>query len=277
VIDVFDNNKNQFLIKTNKQIHLLDLNGNTVGGFPYQSEYALTSKISDFVWNGTKRFLVGNEKGEIIMLNSAGQELNIIQLGKEAIVSTPFALNIKGNLRVWGVNSDLQQLLGYLETPAKATRLGKTSALTSVKFNGKVISYFEKEGKVYSQMVNFNGTDGNVKLIDDGKLFSVNQDHFVIAKNNFLKVLNHKHEIIYSKQLPFNEMGSFNYLEEKSICTVFDYLQNKIHAYQKTGEELEGYPKEGRNQSFSAYNKYDGTLYTYTIISKSIICFKSKL
>jgi hypothetical protein len=277
VIDVFDNNKHQFLIKTNKQIHLLDLNGNTVGGFPYQSEYALTSKISDFVWNGTKRFLVGNEKGEIIMLNSAGQELNIIQLGKEAIVSTPFALNIKGNLRVWGVNSDLQQLLGYLETPAKATRLGKTSALTSVKFNGKVISYFEKEGKVYSQMVNFNGTDGNVKLIDDGKLFSVNQDHFVIAKNNFLKVLNHKHEIIYSKQLPFNEMGSFNYLEEKSICTVFDYLQNKIHAYQKTGEELEGYPKEGRNQSFSAYNKYDGTLYTYTIISKSIICFKSKL
>lgn len=277
VIDVFDNNKLQFLFKTNKQVHLLDLNGNSVGGFPYQAEHALTSDISDFVWNGTKRFLIGNEQGEIIMLNSAGLELNIIQLGKDAIVSTPFALNIKGNLRAWGVNSEGQQLLGYLETPAKAKSVGKTSALAAVKHNGKVISYFEKDGKVYSQMLNSNGTEGKVKFVDDGKLFSVNKDHFVIAKNNAVKVLNHDNKIIFSKQLPFNEMGSFNYIEEKSIATVLDYLQNKIHAYQKTGEELEGYPKEGRNQSFSSYNKYDKTLYTYTIISKSIICFKSKL
>ncbi|RYM36038.1 hypothetical protein ERX46_03315 [Brumimicrobium glaciale] len=277
VIDVFDNNKHQFLIITNKQIHLLDLNGNTVGGFPYQSEYALTSNISDFVWNGTKRFLIGNEKGEIIMLNSAGQELNIIQLGKEAIVSTPYGLNIRGNLRVWAINSEFQQILGYLETPAKASLIGNTSAQYSIKHNGKIISYFEKDGKVYSQLLKSSGTNDNVKMLDDGKLFSVNADHIVIAQNNSFKVLNHNHDIIFSKQLPFNEIGSFNYIEEKSICTVLDYLQNKIHAYQKTGEELEGYPKEGRNQSFSAYNKYDKTLYTYTIISKSIICFKTKL
>lgn len=277
IIDVFDNNKLQFLFRTNKQIHLIDLNGNTVGGFPFRSEHPITSDISDFVWNNTKRFLFGNEKGEIIMLNNSGQELNVIQLGKEAIVSTPFALNIRGNLRVWAVNSDLQQILGYLETPAKSSRLGKTSAQFSIKHDGTVISYFEKDGKVYSQTLKSNGTSGNVKLIDEGKLFSVNAEQLIIANTNNYKVMNHDHKIIYSKQFPFNEVGSFNYIEEKSIVTVLDYLQNKIHAYQKTGEELVGYPKEGRNQSFSAYNKYDNTLYTYTIISKSIICFKSKL
>lgn len=277
VIDVFDNNKLQFLFKTNKQIHLIDLNGNTVGGFPFQSDHAITSDISDFVWNGTKRFLFGNEKGEIVMLNSAGQELNVIQLGKEAIMSTPFALNIRGNLRVWAVNSELQQILGYLETPAKASKLGKTSAQFSIKHDGTVISYFEKDDKVYSQTLKSNGTSGDVKLVDDGKLFAVNSEQVVISKNNLFKVMNHNHTIVYSKQFPFNEVGSFNYIKEKSIVTALDYLQNKIHAYQKTGEELEGYPKEGRNQSFSAYNKYDMTLYTYTIISKSIICFKSKL
>lgn len=277
VIDVFDNNKLQFLFKTNKQIHLIDLNGNTVGGFPFQSDHAITSDISDFVWNGTKRFLFGNEKGEIVMLNSAGQELNVIQLGKEAIMSTPFALNIRGNLRVWAVNSELQQILGYLETPAKASKLGETSAQFSIKHDGTVISYFEKDDKVYSQTLKSNGTSGDVKLVDDGKLFAVNSEQVVISKNNLFKVMNHNHTIVYSKQFPFNEVGSFNYIKEKSIVTALDYLQNKIHAYQKTGEELEGYPKEGRNQSFSAYNKYDMTLYTYTIISKSIICFKSKL
>ncbi|PWH85437.1 hypothetical protein [Brumimicrobium oceani] len=277
VIDVFDNKKHQFLIRTDKQIHLLDLNGNTVGGFPYQSEHLLTSNISDFVWNGTKRFLIGNEKGEIIMLNSAGMELNIIQLGKEAIISTPYALNIRGNLRVWAVNSGLQELLGYLETPAKASVLGKTSAQHSIKHRGKVISYFEKEGKIYSQLLKSDGKNEDVKMLDEGKLFHVNDQHLVIASDNYFKVMNHNHDIIYSKQLPFNEVGSFIYIDEKSLVTVLDYLQNKIHAYDKTGEELEAYPKEGRNQSFTAYNKYDKTLYTYTIISKSIICFKSKI
>src|SRR5690554_7524028 len=97
VVDVFNNNKHQFLFRTKRQIHLIDLNGNDVGGFPYQSEHDSTTGISEFVWNGTKRFLIGNQQGEIIMLNSAGLELNIIQFGKEGIVSTPYALNIKGN------------------------------------------------------------------------------------------------------------------------------------------------------------------------------------
>ncbi|WP_107039351.1 hypothetical protein [Brumimicrobium mesophilum] len=277
VIDIFDNNKLQFLFRTEKQIHLLDLNGNSVGGFPFKTDHAITTGISEFVWNGTKRFLFGNTKGEIIMLNSSGQELNVIQLGNEAITSTPFALNIRGNLRVWALNSDAQQLLGYLETPAKASKLGKTSAQFSIKHDGTVISYFEKDRKVYSQTLKSNGTSGNVKFIDDGKLFSVNAERIVIAKNNNYKVLNHNHRIIFSKQFPFNEVSSFNYVGEKSIVTALDYMQNKIHAYQKTGVEIEGYPKEGRNQSFSAYNKYDKNLYTYTIISQSIICFKSKL
>ncbi|RFC54355.1 hypothetical protein [Brumimicrobium aurantiacum] len=277
VIDVFDNNKHQFIFKTNKQVHLIDLNGNTVGGFPYQSQHVLTSGFSDFVWNGTKRFLIGNEKGEIIMLNSAGQELNIIQLGSEAIISTPFALNIKGNLRVWGLNASLEQLLGYLETPAKAKRLGKTSGQTAIKHNGKVVSYFEKDGKIYSQKTKSNGTLEKVKLIEEGKIFDVNEQHLIISKGNYFKVLDHHHDIIYSKQLPFNEVGSFEFVESQSTTIVLDYLQNKIHAYNKTGDELKDYPKEGRNLSFSAYNKYDQTLYTYTIISQSIICFKSKL
>jgi len=277
VVDVFNNNKLQFLFRTNKQIHLIDLNGNAVGGFPYISEHELTTGMSEFVWNGTKRFLIGNQKGEIIMLNSAGQELNIIQVGKEAIISTPYALNIKGNLRVWAVNSDFQQYMGYLETPAKAKLIGKTSFENAIKHNGKVITYFEKEGKVYSQTSDDKGVEiKDVKFIENGQLFKVNENHFIISNNNDFKVFNHDNEIIYSKQLPFNEVGIFEYHSSNQISVVLDYLQNKIHAYNKTGEELEGYPKEGRSLTISHLNKNDKTLYTYTIISQSIICYKNK-
>ncbi|HLW30311.1 MAG TPA: hypothetical protein VKX29_05595 [Brumimicrobium sp.] len=277
VVDVFNNNKHQFLFRTKKQVHLIDLNGNTVGGFPYISDKELTTGISEFVWNGTKRFLIGNKKGEVIMLNSAGQELNIIQVGKESLTSIPYALNIKGNLRVWAVNTESQQYMGYLETPAKAQLIGKTNGENAIKHNGRVITYFEKDQNVYSQTSDNKATEiKDVQLLDKGQLFSVTQDYFIIADNNNFKVLNHDNKIIYNKQLPFNEVGEFTYHTSNQTSVVLDYLQNKIHAYDKTGEELESFPKEGRNLAISYFNKNDKTLYTYTVIAQSIICYKNK-
>lgn len=275
VIDLFGNEKHQFLFHTKDQIHLIDLNGKNVGNFPYRSEVALTSKSSNFEWNNTKRFLIGNEKGEIIMLNSSGQELNIIQSGKNAIISTPYALNVKGNLRAWAVNSDMQQFLGYLENPAKSTMMNRVDGTQSVKYNGKIITYFEKGGKVFMDEYNSkNDREGEVKLVETGRIRTVTDDFIIIAENNYLKVLNHSQKIIYTKHLPFNEVGDFIYLPEKKISIALDYLQNKIHAYSNTGEELNDFPKEGREIIAAHYNEQDKTLYIYTVISQSIICYK---
>ena len=274
VIDVFENNKHQFLFRTAKKVHLIDLNGNTVGGFPYQSDEELTSGISDFVWNGTRQFIVGTKKGELILMNSAGQELNIIQVSKNKLISTPYALNIKGNLRAWAIDSDKEQFLAYLETPAKPDRKGKTSAAISIKSKGQVSSYFTKEGTVYVQHPN----ETDVHLVDKGEIFKVTPQHLIISKENTYKVYNHEQEINFSLRLPFNEVSSFDLvmIKKKKYAIVMDYLQNKIHAYNTLGEELEGFPKEGRNHSTAYYNESDETLYIYTQISNSIICYKKK-
>lgn len=277
VIDLFDNDKHQFLFHTQNKIYLIDLNGNHVGSFPYESEHELTSGTSVFEWSNTKRLLTGNERGEIIMLNSSGQELNIIRTGNKPIISTPYALNVKGNLRAWSINSDFQQYLGYLESPATANQLSQTEVEKAIKFEGKVILYYEKEGKVYAQeFISRNNQLQEAVLIDNGELFKVTNDYIVIRENNYYKVLNHKHNIVFSKQLSFNEVGEFIYHPDKKNIVVFDYLQNKIHAYSNTGEEILGFPKEGRNSTTSYYNKKDRTLYTYTVISQSIICYKTK-
>lgn len=278
VIDLFENDKHQFLFHTKNQVYLIDLNGHKFGSFPYKSDEDLTSGISQFEWGGTKRFLVGNEKGEVIMLKNDGNELNIIQVGKEPIISTPYALNVKGNLRVWTLNNEMQGFLGYLERPAKASLLNKIEQKSSIKYKGNVLSYFEKEGKVY--VLEFDSkTERNKepKMIDEGKLFSINDDQFIISDKNSFKVFNHDLTIIYTKQLPFNEVGDFQYHPEKKVCVVLDYLQNKIHAYDKNGDEVSGFPKEGRNNVVSYYNKDDKTLYTYTILAQSIVCYKTNL
>lgn len=275
VIDVFDNQKHQFLLKTKRKIHLLDLNGNEVGGFPYNSSAELTSGISEFVWNGTKRFLVGNEKGEIVMLNSSGLELNIIQVGSKSIISTPFALNIKGNLRAWAVNTDRQEYLGYLETPAKAQLLGKASVDGAIKYNGRVLRYFEKEGQVYCQKSDINGgVDGDPIPVEKGKVVSLTQDHIIVSNLNSVSVFDHSLNLLSSKTLPFNEVGAFVYLKDKKESIVLDYLQNKIHAYSNAGEELPGFPKEGREVLEVGYDKANKQVYIYSKVAQSIICYK---
>ncbi|MBW7868089.1 MAG: hypothetical protein H3C31_07185 [Brumimicrobium sp.] len=277
VIDVFDNNKHQFLFRTKKRVHLIDLNGKEVGGFPYLSDNELTTSISDFVWNGTKRFLVGTEKGEVIMLNSAGQELTIIKVGNSSVIQTPYALNIKGKLTAWVVNKEHKEYLGFLEKPGKPVELGSVDSESAVKYNGKVVNYFEKEGEVYCQKSDVNGLKGSNPIpIEKGKIFTVTNDYIVIVKSNNFSVFTHDQSLLYTKTVPFNEVGSFVYLKNRKECVVLDNLQNKIHAYSSLGEEVTDFPKEGRELVVAETDKDKKQVYIFSKIAQSIICYKYK-
>jgi len=272
VIDVFENDKHQVLCKTEKSVHLLDLNGNSVGGFPYKSDHIITSDISEFVWNGTKRFLFGNEKGEVTVLNSSGQELNIIQVGKYPIQSTPYALNISGNLRCWVINKEGQQFLGYLETPAAPSILEKSQVDFAIKSNGIVKSFFEKDGKTYYQTSN----NQTAQFLTEGSIIKLTQNYVYVKKNNSVEIFNEKNELIKSITLPYNEVGSIDNFEvkEKNYTVIMDYLQNKINLYDQNNEIMNDFPKEGRENAVSYFNEQQQTLSIYTIISKSIVCYK---
>lgn len=274
VIDIFENDKLQILCRTEKSVHLIDLNGNSVGGFPYKSDHQLTTKISEFIWNGTKRILVGNEKGEIIMLNSSGQELNIIQVGNQPLKKVPFALNKSGNLRCWAINEDNQQYLGYLETPASAELLSRSQVDYLVKVNGEVKTFFEKNGTVYYHLIN----QGNATPISKGQMIKMTQNYFYIKNNNVLEIYNQKNELIISISLPFNEVGSVDYFNingnGEGLTIVMDYLKNKINAYNESNENIKDFPKEGRERAISHFNEKEQILSIYTVISKSIVCYR---
>ena len=275
VIDVFENDKHQVLCRTDNSVHLIDLNGNSVGGFPYKSETAITSDISEFVWNGTKRFLFGNKKGEVTVLNSSGQELNIIQVGRHPITNTPYALNISGNLRCWVLNSEGEQFLGYLETPAAPKMLDKSKVDFAIKTNGVVKKFFEKEGSIYFQTTE----NHSAQLLAEGNIISLSEDYIYQKKNNSLDIYNQNNDLIKSVTLPYNEVASVNNfsINNKHYTLVMDYLQNKIYLYNDVNDIMSGFPKEGRDKAFSYYNRDLNQLSIYTIISKSIVCYKIKL
>lgn len=272
VIDVFENNKHQVLCRTERTIHLIDLNGNSVGGFPYKSDHPVTTDISEFTWNGTKRFLFGNKKGEVTMLNSSGQELNIIQIGSRPLKGKPYALNRSGNLRCWTINEDGQQYLGYLETPASPELLNKSKVDFTIKTNGLVKTFFEKEEAVYYQ----TSDNSNVKIVAEGQLIKVTENYIYTKKANVLAVFNQKNELLKRISLSFNEIGSVDYFnsEDNGHIVVMDYLQNKINIYDETDKNIDGFPKEGRNKAVIYYDEEKKSLSVFTIISKSIVSYK---
>jgi hypothetical protein len=274
VIDIFENNKHQLLFTTHKSVYLIDLNGNNVGSFPYQSDYLFTSSVSYFRWKNTTRFLIGNSKGELTMLNTDGSELNIVQAGMHPIVNKPFALNINGNLRGWCIDNSNEKLLTYLENPAKTQQLGSSKASHFEKVGGEVVGFLEAEGKTHLESM----TGDNHKLLAEGSYIPINVGT-AIKKSNTLALFNTKHQLIQSIDLDFNEVLSAYSVSvnNSNYLLVLDFFKNNIHCYSSNGSPVDGFPKEGSILLKASFNEVSNELNIYTIISNSVVCHKIKL
>lgn len=274
VIDIFENNKHQLLFTTHKSVYLIDLNGANVGSFPYRGDYNFTSSVSYFRWKNTTRFLVGNSKGELTMLNTSGSELNIIQASTSPLVKTAFALNVNGNLRGWCLDATNEKLLTYLENPAKTEKLGKSSANYFEKMNGEVIGFKEENGQV--EMEEMRNTTS--KVLAQGKNIPINLGT-AIKKNNTLLIFNKNHELVQSIELDFNEvLSAFSIgVNQANYILILDYFKNNIYCYGSNGKLLEGFPKEGSSLLKASHSEYTNELNIYTVISNSVVCHKIKL
>lgn len=274
VIDIFENDKHQLLFTTHKSVYLIDLNGANVGSFPYRGDYNLTSSVSYFRWKNTTRFLVGNSKGELTMLNTSGSELNIVQASKNALVKTAFALNINGNLRGWCLDATNEKLLTYLESPVKTEKLGRSTANYFEKINGEVIGIKEENGHVELEEMRNNAS----KMLSQGQDIPINSGT-AIKKNNTLLIYNKNHELVQSIDLDFNEvLSAFSIrVNQANYILILDYFKNNIYCYGSNGKLLEGFPKEGSSLLKASHNESTNELNIYTIISNSVVCHKIKL
>lgn len=270
VVDIFENNKKQLLFHTENKIHLIDLNGSSVGNFPYTSDHSITTDIHPFKWKNTIRFLLGTHKGELIVLNNSGNELNIIQAGNQPLEKAVFALNMGGNLRGWAINTEKEILLTYLETPAKAESKGKSTAIEFQKNAGEIIGLESKNEQTFIHYFN----NQPERPLGRGNLQSHGQ-YIVLKDQNKISVFNTDYSLRWMIQLPFNEIGSIQpiVIQQKNYLFVTDYLKNKIHLLDENGQNISGFPKDGSELISYAFDSTSKTLSIYSSISGSLICY----
>ena len=275
-IDLFENDKFQLLFSSENEIHIIDLNGASVGNFPFTSEHAITSHIHPFRWNNMQRFLFGNEKGELTVLSNKGQELNVVQAGAKPITAEPIAMNIAGNLRAWSINTKNETLLSYLERPIQAERKGIMHADKFIRQGGSVIGFLNKDDEVYR--IDGNQTSEQ-QFFGKGQLVEIAPNYLITKNANKLNTLNLEGEIIHQLTLPFNEVGIVYKLDYKtrSIYLVHDYLENNVYAYAENGTLLTGFPKEARSWITANIDEEHECFQIITTIQKSIVNYGVKI
>lgn len=276
VIDMFENDKKQLLFTTSNKVYVFALNGEFVSGFPYESEHTLTTPPEPLKWANTFRCIVGNEKGEIIMINHKGGELNIIKGAASKIKQPVLPLNVGGMLRAWYRDNNNNILLGYLETPAMPEKTNlKIQEGKFIKNKGQVYGFFEKGEEVHT----YNSSNHQTNLFSKGKIFSINSNNLVIKHQNELQFYDFNGNISASIKLPFNEIGFAEriYIGGKYFFLVHDYLENNLHLYDENQEQVKDFPKEARQFVSYFYDKQNKILNLYTILSENVICYKVEI
>lgn len=273
VIDIYGNNRNQILFSVKNKVHLLDLNGNEVNGFPYANDSRISTSISTLTWKDTKRFVFGDESGSVTMLSNKGQEL---------IVSKPFTSKVKS---VFAHNES--GILKYTAQSMNEIKKGdlekSTNPVNSTWTKPNIPIY--KLNKHPQQLIIENGAinllsskGGNSIHAGNATILKVKGDEIYLKESNTLYIKNKLGVSLVELKLPFNEVDDVQMIStgKNKFILILDGLENNVYLYNEFGEIQSGFPKEGSNFAQLSFNQKTNVLSVVTVVKNNVICYKLK-
>jgi hypothetical protein len=285
-IDIYKNGKYQMLFNTASKIHLLDINGNEVTGYPIKLSSAATNQLAvfDYEKNGDYRILVGTIDKKILNFSKDGKPvmgwsalpthnilLNPIQHfvvdGKDYICANDisgkiYLLNRKGEIR--------QDVVNTINTPHKQQvylQLGTT--LTSTKFifqdsTEKIVEMpidgQQKSFVLDSTMYNFYQYTSD---IDNDKL-----PEYLISFGNKFSVYGPDKTITYQELYDFDIKQNVKSIGNNHKYTIIeDQEKGQIYLFNHQFKPVQGFPQKGTSRATIGDLNKDGNLEIITIIN----------
>ncbi|MGB0933428.1 MAG: hypothetical protein ACPGU5_04040 [Lishizhenia sp.] len=265
VIDIFQNNKKQITFTNGNKLHVLDLNGNSVNGFPYINTVPFTSRVSSFYLNDQMHFLAGDSKGNLLYLNAKGGELSVFNLDATSLKSAPIVVQEQNK-----PNCYVKTSKGYLRV-----LLAQNSVLSVA---GEVSNILKEKENVYFMLNKNNATriqdvDGKNSSTLPVKL-SYHQSGLSHLEQNRLKVYSIKGEFLFETETPIHEVSDLKQVKTKSntYTLILDNIENNVYLFDKTGMLISGFPKEGQAR-IELEIKNEKELNIYTVIDENLICY----
>lgn len=285
-IDIYNNGKFQMLFNTATRIHLLDINGNEVTGYPIKLPNNATNALSvfDYDKNGEYRILVNTIDKKILNYSKDGKQVvgwmaaptsnvvlnpinHFVLEGKDYICVNDingniYLLNRKGELR--------QQVANKINTNhIENIYLQKGTTLASTKFIfqdslGKLVEMpIEGSAKSFyldSTMYNFYQYTTD---IDNDKL-----PEYIVSFANKFSVYGPDKSISYQEIYDFDILQNVKSIGVNHQYTIIaDQEKSKIYLFNHQFKPVQGFPQKGTiNSSVGDLNK-DGNLEIITILN----------
>lgn len=272
VVDVYQNKKFQIAYSTAHSFGILDLNGNSVNGFPVAMEAEISTKFSAVAWRGESKYILGTAQGEVIMLNAKGMELMIQKPTSEPLIGNVFGLNRKGTLSAW-VQTEQEAFCVELEKTkikSKANNFGVVAQKAGSDVIGGVL-----EG---DNLVLKNIAGEEIARLKAEKAWT---------DQNFLYTLSegvlHVNSLYGDEEMTVNKSNqeislvhAFK-LDGSLYTLILDRLENNVYLFNNKGNLVKNWPKEGERIISYVVDDKKKELIVYSTVDQNLIAYSYRL
>lgn len=296
-IDVYKNGKYQMLFNTVDKIHLIDINGNEVVGFPIKLPAAATNEVAvfDYANDGNYRFLICTMDKKLLNYNKEGKQvegwvvnttdqivLNKVQrfvvsgldyIAVHDLGGKVYLLNRKGEPR--------EVVSGLMNAPEKENiylQLGTTLASTKYLFKDSLdrITEFPLSGEPKSFVLDSNLHHFNHTVVD---LENDKLPDFITSFANKLSIFGPDKQIFFSEIFDFDIYDNFKTLGTSNKFTIISNEKEQVvHLYTHQFKPVPDFPQPGSiNSCLGDLNK-DGMNEFITIVNGTeVVCYSIDL
>lgn len=278
LIDLFANDKQQLLITTENAIHLIDINGNEVNGFPINLENQRTQLASTFYrWQGAGYFLIGIGNGKILQFDTKGRELNSIKTSVN---------NHKLKPVVWA--SANKPFLGVYDG-SKFEMIDLLNRKSFRKFSAQNISHYANKpneiilvGMENNQLISYSqkGEKAMFGKFENGEIVKVTQQlnnpTILIRSTSEIHLINSQGIEWSTIKVPFTVIDDISMHELANgnlIVSIVDGIENNVYLYGTNGQKWKQESWDASTKiEFHQSNSKEFKL--FTIVDKLIVEYK---
>lgn len=269
LIDIYANDKTQLLVSTAKKIYVIDINGNSVNGFPIQLDSDQVSKTTPifYRWKGNGYFIATSEKGRLIQFDNQGRELAEIRTQLNSIEQKPLVW-VSANKPFLGVVGD-----GRFEMIQADTR--KSFRI----FNVQQVNYpmiVANEAKLFGmnkgQLIAYDQKGGlhQFDKFGEAKILPIVESSkgLLIKEGQRLKLYNFNGLHWGTIQVSFNDLADAQLFTTNNGATFVagvDAIENKVYLWKTNGEAFGKKTVDG-----SKFVRYTNG-YLFTVIDNLIV------
>lgn len=242
LIDLFANDKKQILIATEKKIHLIDINGNEVSGFPIELDELTCSQQPVFYrWQGAGYFIVPSIKGKLIQFDTKGRELAVISSNRSSFKLQP-TVWVSANKPYVGVYDGNQfEMIQLLNRKTFRTFEAKNITHTA-KLPNEIMLYGVENNKLFA--INQKGGKTLYESLNNAEIASIYQQSgnptIIVRSSSSIHLFNSNGIKWGSIQLPFNDVDEIQLHELNNgelILSAIDGLENNVYLYTTKGQQ----------------------------------------